>query len=185
MWVLGWARRTIVRHTRLTTTSARLVLLQTLCLAWRVLALGTLLERFSWMSCIQLLQWVSIAPTKLMYKKMKTPPQQGHPLTLIQKWFVGMTYKDRGCKHKVHFLLRKCFRIVVFSRTFPPAHSMHGHVYLDNRMTSTWTSSSCHNCRCFKHWNSLLPSCGVRGGSNCDMKILYKQIVLTCTQSHV
>jgi hypothetical protein len=89
-----------------------------------------------------------------MYKKMKTPPQQGHPLMLIQKWFVGMTYQDRGCKHKVRFLLRRCFRIVARSRTFPPAHSMHGHGYLDNRMTSAWTSTSCHNCRCFKHWNS-------------------------------
>ena len=74
LWVLGWAHCSTVRHICLTANSTRVVLLQTLCLVWYVLALDTLLERLSWTPCMELLQWVSIGPTKFMYKKIQIPP---------------------------------------------------------------------------------------------------------------
>ena len=114
-----------------------------------------------------------------MYKKMKTPPLQGHPRTLIQKWFVGMTHQDRGCKHRVLFCCEDAFELWLdrgLSLPHTPCMDM-----------GTWITA----------WHllgplllaiivdvlgirsPLLPSCGVRGGSNCDMETPYKQRVLT------
>ena len=55
--------------------------------------------------------------------------------SLRTSWLKSLT-RIEAVKTGSLLLLQRCFQIVARSRTFPPAHSMHGHGYFVNRMAS-------------------------------------------------
>ena len=58
------------------------------------------------------------------------------PLCSLRTGWLKSLTRFEAVKIGSLLLLRRCFRIVAQSRTFPPAHSMHGHGYFVNRMAS-------------------------------------------------